>query len=201
MAAAAHIMGCELVMAPAADAHGRLNGRVLERALTGRYRWIVAVVATAGATNTGAVDDLAGVATVCAPTVCGCTWTALTVAPRCSPRARARCRGISVRPFIVDPHKMLYTPFDGAAVVYRDRTAARRSLTQTAEYPIPIRDVERGDPSDLAVHLTRRVRGVPLWASVLAARHRRVRRRRGLTAWRWRSTRPGGSPGRTGSSW
>ena len=33
MAAAAHIMGCELVTAPAADAHGRLDGRVLEEAL------------------------------------------------------------------------------------------------------------------------------------------------------------------------
>ena len=28
--------------------------------------------------------------------------------------------------------------------------------------------METGNPSDLAVHLTRRVRGVPLWASVLA---------------------------------
>ena len=171
MAAAAHIMGCELVTAPAADAHGRLDGRVLEMALTGRDRAdIVAVVATAGATNTGAFDDLAGVATVCAGHG---LWLhvdgAYGGAALLSPRTRPLLDGIEgADSFIVDPHKMLYTPFDCAAVVYRDCTAARRSLTQTADYLDPICDVERGDPSDLAVHLTRRVRGVPLWASVLA---------------------------------
>ena len=171
MAAAAHIMGCELVTAPAADAHGRLNGRVLERALTGRDpAGIVAVVATAGATNTGAVDDLAGVAAVCGARghwlhVDGAYGGAALLSPRTRPLLDGIERADS---FIVDPHKMLYTPFDCAALVYRDCTAARRSLTQTADYLDPICDAERGDPSDLAVHLTRRVRGVPLWASVLA---------------------------------
>jgi hypothetical protein len=61
-----------------------------------------------------------------------------------------------------------WRPFDCAALVNSDRTAARRSLTQTADYLDPICDAETGNPSDLAVHLTRRVRGVPLRASVLA---------------------------------
>ena len=171
MAAAAHIMGCELVTAPAADAHGRLDGRALEEALAGRDpAEIVAVVATAGATNTGAFDDLTGIAAVCAGRG---LWLhvdgAYGGAALLSPRTRSLLDGIEgADSFIVDPHKMLYTPFDCAAVVYRDCTAARRSLTQTADYLDPICDLERGDPSDLAVHLTRRVRGVPLWASVLA---------------------------------
>jgi glutamate/tyrosine decarboxylase-like PLP-dependent enzyme len=171
MAAAAHIMGCELVTAPAADEHGRLTGPVLEAALSGRDPAdVVAVVATAGATNTGAFDDLRSVADVCGAHglwlhVDGAYGGAALLSPRTRPLLDGIERADS---FIVDPHKMLYTPFDCAALLYRDCTSARRSLTQEADYLDPIGDSVTGNPSDLAVHLTRRVRGVPLWASVLA---------------------------------
>ena len=86
-----------------------------------------------------------------------------------SPRARRLLEGIErADSFIVDPHKMLYSTFDCAAVVYRDAASARRALTQTADYLQAIGDVDAGNPSDLAIHLTRRARGVPLWASALA---------------------------------
>ena len=171
MAAAAHIMGCELVTAPAADAHGRLDAEALETALAGRDDTaIVAVVATAGATNTGAFDDLAGVADVCAAHglrlhVDGAYGGAALLSPRTRPLLDGIERADS---FIVDPHKMLYSTFDCAAVVYRDCTAARHALTQTADYLEAVGGGEQPNPSDLAVHLTRRVRGAPLWASVLA---------------------------------
>ena len=170
MAAAAHIMGCELVTAPAADAHGRLDGRVLEQALAPLDpAEVVAVVATAGATNNGAFDDLARVADVCATHglrlhVDGAYGGAALL----SPRTRPLLDGIErVDSFIVDPHKMLYSTFDCAALVYRDRAAAGSALTQTADY-LAVCDGEEPNPSDLAIHLTRRARGVPLWASVLA---------------------------------
>jgi L-2,4-diaminobutyrate decarboxylase len=170
MAAAAHIMGCELVTAPAADAHGRLDGRVLEEALTTLDPdEVVAVVATAGATNTGAFDDLASVADVCAAHdlrlhVDGAYGGAALLSAKTRPLLAGIERADS---FIVDPHKMLYSTFDCAAVVYRDRNAARAALTQTADY-LAVCDGEEPNPSDLAIHLTRRARGVPLWASVLA---------------------------------
>jgi len=69
---------------------------------------------------------------------------------------------------VVDPHKWLYSPYDCAAVVYRDGTAARRSLTQHADYLDWGRAESGIDPSDLALHLTRRARGVPVWASLQA---------------------------------
>lgn len=169
MTAAAHIMGCDLVTARPADDHGRLTGGVLEEALSGRAAdEVVAVVATAGATNTGAFDDLHGVADVCVARglrlhVDGAYGGAALLSPRTRPLLDGIERADS---FIVNPHKMLYAPFDCAALVYRDSTSARRSLTQEADYLDPIADA--GNPSDLAVHLTRRVRGVPLWASVLA---------------------------------
>lgn len=171
MAAAARIMGCDLRAAEPADGHGRLDSLTLAAALEGcNPDDVVAVVATAGATNNGAVDDLAGVADVCAEQriwmhVDGAYGGAALVSPRTRPLFDGIERADS---FIVDPHKWLYAPFDCAAVVYRDRYAARQALTQEADYLDAIHDREVGNPSDLAIHLTRRVRGLPLWASVLA---------------------------------
>ena len=173
MAAAAHIMGCELVTAPAADAHGRLDARTLEQALAALHTdEVVAVVATAGATNTGAFDDLAGVADVCAAHdlrlhVDGAYGGAALLSPRTRPLMDGIERADS---FIVDPHKMLYSTFDCAALVYRDRRAACGALTQTADYLDVVCGTgdEPPNPSDLAIHLTRRARGLPVWASVLA---------------------------------
>jgi L-2,4-diaminobutyrate decarboxylase len=173
MAAAAHIMGCDLVTAPAADAHGRLDARTLEQALaTLDDGAVVAVVATAGATNTGAFDDLSGIADVCAAHdlrlhVDGAYGGAALVSPHTRPLLDGVERADS---FIVDPHKMLYSTFDCAAVVYRDRRTACGALTQTADYLDVVYGTgdEPPNPSDLAIHLTRRARGVPVWASVLA---------------------------------
>jgi L-2,4-diaminobutyrate decarboxylase len=171
LAAAARIMGCDLCAAPAADDHGRLTGATLAVALEGRDpQDVVAVVATAGATNNGAVDDLAGVSDVC---VTRGIWLhvdgAYGGAALLSPRRRGLFAGIErADSFIVDPHKWLYTPFDCAAVLYRDGAAARCALTQEADYLDAVSDHAVGNPSDLAIHLTRRVRGLPLWASLLA---------------------------------
>ena len=171
LGAAARIMGCELITAPAADDHGRLTRGTLEAALDGRDAGdVVAVVATAGATNTGAVDDLAGIAAVSGDRgiwlhVDGAYGAAALV----SPQARHLFAGIErADSFIVDPHKWLYTPFDCAAVVYRDAAAAREALTQRADYLDCLHDEGMGNPSDLAIHLTRRARGIPLWASLQA---------------------------------
>jgi aromatic-L-amino-acid/L-tryptophan decarboxylase len=171
LAAAARIMGCELLIAPPADEYGRLTGATLETALAGRdLDEIVAVVATAGATNNGAVDDLGGVAAACRERG---IWLhidgAYGGAALLSNRTRHLFAGIEwADSFIVDPHKWLYTPFDCAAVLYRDAAAARRALAQRADYLDWVRDEGAGDPSDLAIHLTRRVRGVPLWVSLQA---------------------------------
>jgi L-2,4-diaminobutyrate decarboxylase len=168
--AAAHIMGCELVTAPPADAHGRLDGRVLTQAVSRLDpEEVVAVVATAGATNNGAFDDLVAVADVCEEYglrlhVDGAYGGAALLSPRTRPLLAGIERADS---FIVDPHKMLYSTFDCAALVYRDRAAASCALTQTADY-LAVCDGEEPNPSDLAIHLTRRARGVPLWASILA---------------------------------
>ena len=73
--------------------------------------------------------------------------------------------------FIVDPHKWLFGPLDCCALVYRDPATARRYLAQQAGYL----DVLHGgdedhydwNPSDYAIHLSRRARGLPFWFSLV----------------------------------
>ena len=68
---------------------------------------------------------------------------------------------------VMDPHKWWFSPFDCAALLYRDPTRAASVHAQDASYL----DVIHGcgadlNPSDLAYHLTRRARGLPLWFSM-----------------------------------
>ena len=67
--------------------------------------------------------------------------------------------------FIIDPHKWLFAPYDCCAVLYRDPDLARAAHAQTASYLDHI-DREAPNPSDLAIHLSRRARGLPLWFSL-----------------------------------
>jgi glutamate/tyrosine decarboxylase-like PLP-dependent enzyme len=148
------------------DERGHLTGEALHAVLR-RHPNVFAVVASAGTTNTGVVDDLADVADECAEHdvwlhVDGAYGGAALVAPT----ARHRFAGIErADSFIVDPHKWLYSPFDCCALVYRDPRLARAAHSQHASY-LDVIDREQWNPSDLATHLTRRARGLPFWFSL-----------------------------------
>ena len=84
------IIDVDPLVVPAVDDH--LTGAALAAALDadGDPGSVCAVVATAGTTNAGLVDDLAGIAArVPANAASGCTSTRRTAAPRCSRRASA----------------------------------------------------------------------------------------------------------------
>ena len=68
--------------------------------------------------------------------------------------------------FIVDPHKWLYAPYDACALIYRNPAVARAAHTQHASYLDVLTDTTEWNPSDFAVHLSRRARGLPLWFSL-----------------------------------
>jgi glutamate/tyrosine decarboxylase-like PLP-dependent enzyme len=70
--------------------------------------------------------------------------------------------------FIVDPHKWLFGPFDCCALVYRDPAIARRAHTQHAGYLDVVNVENEWNPSDYALHLSRRARGLPFWFSLAA---------------------------------
>ncbi len=150
------------------DEHGRLTGTLLRDALDHADQEVFAVVATGGATNTGLIDDLAGVAEVCQDRG---LWlhvdAAYGGAALASSIARPWFDGIErADSFIVDPHKWLFAPFDCAALLYRDPNLARAALTQHAGYLETLAPTAPLNPSDLGIHMTRRVRGLPLWFSL-----------------------------------
>jgi aromatic-L-amino-acid decarboxylase len=130
---------------------------------------IAAVVATAGTTNAGIVDDLAGLADVAAELG---AWLhvdgAYGGAGLFAPSVRHKYAGIErADSFVVDPHKWLFAPFDCAALLYRDPGLARSVHTQDASYLDVIHDSPgEWNPTDYAYHLTRRARGLPLWFSL-----------------------------------
>jgi glutamate/tyrosine decarboxylase-like PLP-dependent enzyme len=148
------------------DERGHLTGPSL-RAVLARAPHVFAVVASAGTTNAGVVDDLAEVADVCAEHD---VWLhvdgAYGGAALAAPSVRHRFAGVErADSFIVDPHKWLYAPFDCCALLYRDPRTARAAHSQHASY-LDVIDREQWNPSDLATHLTRRARGLPFWFSL-----------------------------------
>src|SRR5215470_2928549 len=130
---------------------------------------IAAVVATAGTTNAGIIDDLAGLADVAAGLG---AWFhvdgAYGGAGLFAPSVREKFTGVErADSFVVDPHKWLFAPFDCAALIYRDPALARQVHAQEASYLEVIHDTPGvWNPTDYAHHLTRRARGLPLWFSM-----------------------------------
>ena len=167
-----------------ADERGRLTGERLAEAIASADVDVFAAIATGGATNTGVVDDLDGVATVCHDRG---VWmhvdAAYGGAAMVAPSARPLFHGIErADSFVVDPHKWLFSPFDCAALLYRDPNLARAALTQQAGYLEVLTPTSPWNPSDLAIHMTRRVRGLPLWFSLAVQRDEGLRASRGARA-------------------
>jgi len=164
------VIGMDALVVATSD--HRLTGAALSAALESDPdpASVVAVVATAGTTNAGIVDDLAGVAEVAERHH---LWFhvdgAYGGAGLFAPSVRERYRGLErASSFVVDPHKWLFAPFDCAALLYRDPQAARRVHTQDAGY-LDVLHTDAPDewnPSDYAYHLTRRARGLALWFSL-----------------------------------
>lgn len=174
---AAKVMDAEVITV-VADQRGRLCGDALRETLDmmsehDRGR-ICAIVATAGTTNVGVVDDLVAAATQARRIN---AWFhvdgAYGAAALCAPSVRHLFEGIEhADSLIVDPHKWLFGPFDCCALIYRNPTEARHAHTQHAEYLDVLEQDEHKildaawNPADLAHHLTRRARGLPFWFSL-----------------------------------
>jgi glutamate/tyrosine decarboxylase-like PLP-dependent enzyme len=164
---AARVMDVDVLPVPA-DEHGRMHGAALAEALAGADG-VFAAVATAGTTNAGLLDDLAGAAATCKEHG---VWLhvdgAYGAAGLCAPSVRDRYAGIEhADSLIVDPHKWLFAPFDSCALLYREPALARAAHRQNASYLDALyRDDEAYNPSDYGLHLTRRARGVPFWFSL-----------------------------------
>ncbi len=162
---AARVLDVGTVTAPT-DARGHLTGDALAECLA-EHPEVFAVVASAGTTNGGVVDDIAAVADVCARHG---VWLhvdgAYGGAALAAPSVRHLFDGVErADSFIVDPHKWLFAPYDCCALLYRDPRTARVAHAQHASYLDAI-DRDEWNPADLALHLSRRVRGLPFWFSL-----------------------------------
>ncbi len=165
----------------ATDASGRMIPAALAAALAadaeaGVRPWLV--VATAGATDTGAVDPLAEIAEICRRTG---VWLHVDGAYgglfRLCPEGEAVLAGIEqADSLVLDPHKTLFLPYGTGAALTRDGSPpdrlvrGRRQLPEACrdrgDRPLPRRPRARAHPSvprapPVAAPAARRRRGFP----------------------------------------
>lgn len=164
---AAKVMDAEVLLVPAGP-DGVLRADAVREALREHGDEICAVVATAGSTNFGIVDDIAGITALKDEFD---FWLhidgAYGLTAMLAPEARSIFAGVErADSVIVDPHKWLFAPFDCCALIYRDPETGRRAHTQHAEYLDTLTDAGDYSPSDYSIQLTRRPRGLPLWFSL-----------------------------------
>ena len=169
---AANVMDVD-VLKVEVDKNGRLQGLAVAQAIdhlhsTTKTR-VFAVVATSGTTNLGIIDDLKGIGIAAHDRG---IWFhvdgAYGLAALCAPSVRHMFDGIEAADsFIVDPHKWLFAPYDACALVYRNPDLAKQVHSQHASYLDTLKD-DNWSPSDYAIHLTRRTRGLPFWFSLAA---------------------------------
>ena len=131
---------------------------------------VFALVATAGTTNLGIIDNLQSIAAVAKKRS---IWFhidgAYGLAALCAPSVRPLFDGVELADsLIVDPHKRLFAPFDACALIYRNPKLAKRAHLQKAAYLETLDEDNEWNPSDYAIHLTRRARGLPFWFSLAA---------------------------------
>ena len=169
---AANVMDVD-VLKVAVDKDGRLQGATVGKAIDDLHattnKRVFAVVATSGTTNLGIIDDLKGIGNAAHDRN---IWFhvdgAYGLAALCAPSVRPMFDGVEAADsFIVDPHKWLFAPFDACALVDRNPDLAKQAHTQHASYLDTLKD-DNWSPSDYAIHLTRRTRGLPFWFSLAA---------------------------------
>jgi aromatic-L-amino-acid decarboxylase len=124
------------------------------------------IVATAGTTNTGAVDDLEGLAELGRAEALWLHVDGAYGAPAALCQAgRARLRGLEQADSLaLDPHKWLFSPIDVGCLFVRRAGSLARAFSIRPEYLADVRapgaEVNFGDRGP---ELTRRSRGLKLW--------------------------------------
>lgn len=157
------------VRAVPTDARFRMDLGALREAITadrqaGQQPFLV--VASAGTTNTGAVDDLAAIADVAEREQLAFHVDAayggfflLTKDGRRALRGIERADSV-----VLDPHKGLFLPYGNGALVVRDTAALRRAHSVPADYlPETQDDPDRLDFCELSPELSRDFRGLRAW--------------------------------------
>jgi len=124
------------------------------------------IVANAGSTNTGAVDDLSALAAVAEKER---LWLHVDAAYggffALTERGKAILKGIERADSItLDPHKSLFLPYGTGCLLVREQEALRRAHSGTASYMPPMQgEGELVDFCELGPELSRDARGLRVW--------------------------------------
>lgn len=125
------------------------------------------VIATAGTTNTGSIDDLPALADLCLDEglwlhVDGCVGAPIAIAPQNHALVAGIGRADSLA---LDLHKGFHAPFDVGCALFRDRRQHRLTFAENAEY---LQTMSRGIAaaeflSDYNMDTSRGFRALKIW--------------------------------------
>jgi glutamate/tyrosine decarboxylase-like PLP-dependent enzyme len=124
------------------------------------------VVATAGTTNTGAVDEIPALADACSEHGLWLHVDGAYGGPAALAHDRNGIVGLDrADSFVLDPHKWLFQPYDVGCVWVARPGALERSFGMQPEY---LRDAQRGTVNlhNRGFELTRRSRAAKLWLTL-----------------------------------
>jgi glutamate/tyrosine decarboxylase-like PLP-dependent enzyme len=167
---ALHITGLhEAVLRPVAlNAHFQMDHLDLQRQIEsdiaeGLRPFLV--VATAGTTNTGAIDPLHEIAALSKRHN---IWFHVDAAYGgffiLVDEIRERFKGIEqADSLVMDPHKTLFIPYGSGVVLVKNKQALLASFSHTATYMKDALGVDEIDPSDTGPELSRHFRGMRMW--------------------------------------
>jgi glutamate/tyrosine decarboxylase-like PLP-dependent enzyme len=154
-------LGRNRVVRVAVDAQGRMRADALPR-----IEGPTILCLQAGNVNTGAFDPVADIAPRAREAG---AWVhvdgAFGLWARATPRLAPLVAGVEVADsWATDAHKWLNVPYDSGVAFVRDADALRAAMAVTAEY-LPTNGPHR-NPCDYTPELSRRARGVDVWAAL-----------------------------------
>ncbi len=144
----------------------KLEGKIIEDKAAGKTP--LAVVASAGTVNTGAIDPLRQIAEIAKRHG---AWFHIDGAygALAAMADRAKFDGIELADSLsLDPHKWLYQPLDCGCLLYRSPDMARKTFSHSGEYARSLNadPVEGFAFFEESMELSRRFRGLKLWLSL-----------------------------------
>lgn len=151
------------------DSNYRMDVNALETAIiadrqSGLNPWLI--IASAGTTNTGAIDPLSAIGEIAANHNCwfhidGAYGGLFTLCPE----GKTALNGIETSDSIImDPHKTLFLPYGTGTVLVKDRQKQLAAFTADADYIQRLIETEADlSPADLSPELTKHFRGLRLW--------------------------------------
>lgn len=166
-------LGRRALRAIPTDANQRLSLPHLEAAVAEDRAagWRPAcVIATAGTTNTGAIDDMPAIAALCKREglwfhVDGCIGALIKIAPQ----NRGKVAGIELADSIaLDPHKWLHAPFEAGCALVRDAKLHFNTFELHGEYleEKPRGLAAGGFLADYGFELSRGFKALKIWMSL-----------------------------------